>query len=396
MKRNIKNTSAQRYTTGNSVLLLGFSLALLLAGMGCKKTYNYSLDQTVSAVTTLFTPEDSFYVKLQPATGASVVFEWAEAQAADGSLVQYEIAFDTAGDNFKHPVFKIASDGVGVDNQATLTHSQLNQIANLAGIPSLGTGNLYWTVYSTKGLNEVSATQTRMITVTRPAGFANIPADVYLTGSATEGGTTLSNALPMKQTANGVFELYTSLTSGGTYQFVDRIAGTPITFYINSQGLSQTGSTTWSDTTAQVRFNLDFNNATGTVTVIRSIGVWFSQYDAVTYVLTYAGNSIWQDDGQLIQLPVVSYGLEDRYKFTFTVNYGGGVPDSYETYGSSNSNNNEPTSTTPASYWYLFPVTNDQWDYTFKFSASLNNNVKNNIILYMQAGAPYTHSVLPQ
>ena len=396
MKRNIKNTSAQRYTTGNSVLLLGFSLALLLAGMGCKKTYNYSLDQTVSAVTTLFTPEDSFYVKLQPATGASVVFEWAEAQAADGSLVQYEIAFDTAGDNFKHPVFKIASDGVGVDNQATLTHSQLNQIANLAGIPSLGTGNLYWTVYSTKGLNEVPATQTRMITVTRPAGFANIPADVYLTGSATEGGTTLSNALPMKQTANGVFELYTSLTSGGTYQFVDRIAGTPITFYINSQGLSQTGSTTYSDTTAQVRFNLDFNNATGTVTVIRSIGVWFSQYDAVTYVLTYSGNSIWQDDGQLIQLPVVSYGLEDRYKFTFTVNYGGGVPDSYETYGSSNSNNNEPTSTTPASYWYLFPVTNDQWDYTFKFSASLNNNVKNNIILYMQAGAPYTHSVLPQ
>ena len=283
-----------------------------------------------------------------------------------------------------------------MNNQATLTHSQLNQIANLAGIPSLGTGNLYWTVYSTKGLNEVPAAQTRMITVQRPAGFANIPADVYLTGSATEGGTDLSQALPMKQTANGVFELYTSLKSGGTYQFTDRNAGTPVTFYIGSQGLTQTGSTTYSDTTAQVRFNLDFNNATGTVTVIRSVGVWFSQYDAVTYILTYSGNSIWVDNGQLIQLPAVSYGLEDRYKFQFTVNYGGGVPDSYETYGSSNSNNNEPTSSTPASYWYLFPVTDDQWDYTFKFNASLNNNVKNNIILYMQAGSPYTHSVLPQ
>jgi len=357
-----------------------FSFVLLLTGMGCKKSYNYSLDQTVSPVSTLFTPQDSFFVKLQPATGASVVFEWSEAQAADGSLVQYEIAFDTAGDNFKHPVFKIASDGVGVNNQATLTHSQLNQIANLAGIPSLGTGNLYWTVYSTKGLNEVPAAQTRMITVQRPAGFANIPADVYLTGSATEGGTDLSQALPMKQTANGVFELYTSLKSGGTYQFTDRNAGTPVTFYIGSQGLTQTGSTTYSDTTAQVRFNLDFNNATGTVTVIRSVGVWFSQYDAVTYILTYSGNSIWVDNGQLIQLPAVSYGLEDRYKFQFTVNYGGGVP----------------TSSTPASYWYLFPVTDDQWDYTFKFNASLNNNVKNNIILYMQAGSPYTHSVLPQ
>lgn len=249
-------------------------------------------------------------------------------------------------------------DGVGVDNQATLTHSQLNQIANLAGIPSLGTGNLYWTVYSTKGLNEVPATQTRMITVQRPAGFSNIPATVYLTGSATEGGTDLSKALPMKQTANGVFELYTSLQSGGTYQFTDRNAGTPVTFYISSQGLSQTGSTTYSDTTAQVRFNLDFNNATAAVTVIRSVGVWFAQYDAVTYILTYAGNSIWVDNGQLVQLPAVSYGLEDRYKFQFTVNAGGGVPDSYETYGSSNSDNSEPASTTPASYWYLFPVTN--------------------------------------
>ena len=378
-------------------IYIPFVFVLLVVAAACKKSYNYSLDQTVSAVATLFTPQDSFYVKLQPATGASVVFEWSEAHAADGSLVQYEIAFDTSlADNFKHPVFKIASDGEGLDNQATLTHSQLNQIANLAGIPSLGTGNLFWTVFSTKGLNEVPAAQTRMITVQRPAGFANIPADVYLTGSATEGGTDLSKALPMKQTANGVFELYTSLTSGGTYQFTDRNAGTPVTFYISAQGLAQTGSNTYSDTTAQVRFNLDFNNATGTITVIRNIGVWFSQYNEVTYYLTYAGNSTWVDNGQLVVLPQVSYGLEDRYKFTFTVNYGGGVPDSYETYGSSNSNNNEPTSTTPASYWYLFPVTNDQWDYTFKFDASLNNNVKNNFTVYMQAGAPYTHSVLPQ
>ena len=53
-----------------------FSFVLLLTGMGCKKSYNYSLDQTVSPVSTLFTPQDSFFVKLQPATGASVVFEW--------------------------------------------------------------------------------------------------------------------------------------------------------------------------------------------------------------------------------------------------------------------------------------------------------------------------------
>lgn len=373
-----------------------FSSCFLLAGIGCHKTYNYSLDQTVSPVATLFTPQDSLAIQLQPATGAPVVFEWAEAHAADGSLVQYEVAFDTAGDNFKHSVFKIASDNVGVAAQATITQSQLNQIAFMAGIPSLGTGKLYWTVYSTKGLNEVPAAQTRVLIVTRPAGFAVIPSGLYLTGSATEGGATLANAIPFKQTSTGVFELYTSLQKGGTYQFVDANTGTPNTFYISGTSLGQSGSNTSPDTNTLVRFNLDFTNAVGSMTVIRSIDVFYSNYDSIPYHLAYSGNSIWKDNGQLIQFPQASWGLEDRYKFQFTVNYGGGTPDFYEFYGSSNSNNDEPDGTTPLSYWYLYPVTSDQWDYTYKFSLSENNGVQNNITLYMQPTAPYTHSVTPQ
>ena len=74
----------------------------LLALAGCKKTYNYSLDQTVSPVANLFAPQDSLFVALNPASGALVTFEWSPALAADGSLVQYELAFDTVSD-FKHP-----------------------------------------------------------------------------------------------------------------------------------------------------------------------------------------------------------------------------------------------------------------------------------------------------
>lgn len=369
---------------------------LLLAGAGCHKTYDYSLDQAVSPVANLFAPQDSFFVKLQPSSGASVAFQWSTAQAADGSLVQYVIAFDTAGDNnFSHPVFEIASDGTGVNTTATLTHAQLNQIANLAGIPSLGTGNLYWTVFATKGLNLVKAAQTRVLTVQRPAGFANLPADLYLTGAATEGGTDLSKAIHFKQTASGVFELYTSL-KGGTYQFVDRNSGTPTTFYVNGQNLDQTGTTTYSDTTAEVRFNLDFNNAVAAVTVIRSVDVWYAINDQAQYHLSYTGNSTWADAGQLIQEPVESWGAEERYKFRFTVNDGGGVPDSYEWYGSSNGDNNEPGSAAPASYFYLVPVTNDQFNNCYKFNTPTEDNVNNNITVFMQPDAPYTHTVVPQ
>ncbi len=49
------------------------SLALL-AIVGCKKDKN--MDHTaVTAVKNIFTPEDNRFVKLQPATSASVVFE---------------------------------------------------------------------------------------------------------------------------------------------------------------------------------------------------------------------------------------------------------------------------------------------------------------------------------
>jgi hypothetical protein len=377
-----------------NIFVLLITVILFAAG-GCKKTYDYSLDQAVSPVANLFAPQDSFFVKLQPSSGASLAFQWSTAQAADGSLVQYVIAFDTAGDNFKHPVFEIASDGTGVNTTATLTHSQLNQIANLAGIPSLGTGNLYWTVFATKGLSLVQAKQTRVITVQRPAGFANVPADLYLTGAATEAGTDLSKAIHFKQTASGVFELYTGL-KGGTYQFVDRNSGTPTTFYVSGQNLQQGGSTTYSDTAAQVRFNLDFNNAVATITVIRSVDVWYAINDQAQYHLSYSSNSTWVDAGQLIQEPVESWGSEERYKFRFTVNDGGGVADSYEWYGSSNGDNNEPTSTSPASYFYLVPVTSDQFSNCYKFSTPTEDNVNNTITVYMQPDAPYTHTVVPQ
>ena len=366
---------------------------MLVIVTGCKKTYNYSLDQNVSPVTSLFAPQDSLFLPLNPASGAVVTFQWSPALAADGSLVQYEIAFASTAD-FKTPLFKVASDGTGVNTQATVTHSTLNQIAKLAGIGALDTGRLYWTVYSTKGLNEVKASVTDEITVVRPAGFDSIPTDLYLTGSASEGGTDLSKAVHFKQTAAGVFELYTSLKSGGSYQFVSGNTGTPTTFFFSGANLKAGGSNSYSDTTAQVRFNLDFNNAAGTMTVIRSVDVWYADANSVKYHLAYQGAGMWLDANQLITESTESWGPEDRYKFRFTVNAGGGVSDTYEWYGSSNGDNQEPTSSTAPSYFYLVPVTNDQWNNCYKFVTATMNNHNVNITVYLQASGPYTHSVI--
>jgi hypothetical protein len=366
---------------------------LAIAGsIGCKKTYNYGLDSNVSAVKSLFIPQDSLYVKLQPATGASVVFQWSQSLAQDGGLVLYEIAFDKPGGDFSNPVFKLASDGNGMNPQATLTHKQLNQIANLAGIASLSTGNLIWTVYSTKGLTEVKAAQTRMITVLRPAGFSNPPADLYLSGTATEGGTDITKSLHFKQTSAGVFELYTSL-KGGTYQFIDRNSGTPVAYYLSGQNLQQTGATTYSDTNATVRINLDFNNAAGSITVIRTMGLWHGLSNAVVFTLNYQGAGVWAAISQTVPTSNPGWGFEDRYKFRYTVNSGGGTSDVYEWWGSSNGDNPDPSSNTPASYWYLTAVSSDQWNNCYKFGAVAASSIVD-VTVWLQPDNPYTHKTV--
>ncbi|MBO9562270.1 MAG: SusE domain-containing protein [Niastella sp.] len=373
------------------IMLQYMTLGLaLLAFMACEKDKN--LDHTaVTAVKNIFTPEDNRFVKLQPATSASVVFEWEQAKAEDGGLVMYEIAFDKEGGDFSKPVYKMVSDNGGVYNRATVTHKTLNSVASLAGIPSLGTGKLKWTVYSSKGINEVKSAVTRTIELQRPAGFATLPADVFLTGTATEAGATLASAAKLKQVANGIFEIYTSLKAG-TYNFADRNTGTPTTYSISGGDLKEGGTTTVTGATKVYRINLDFNNASVTMTEVKEIGLWFAPNNTIWFNLNYTANGIWKAENQSIVFRQESWGRDERYKFRLKVN--DGTADSFEWMGSSNADNQRPTSGSPASYWFLNKIANnDQWNYCYKFQTEADN--KNcDIIVNFTTGGSYTHQVV--
>src|SRR4051812_25127979 len=160
------------------IVVLPALLALMLTG--CKK--DYKLNTNIMPVSKLSAPVDNKYIKLQPATSASVSFEWEQARAEDGSLVLYEVVFDKEGGDFSNPVATISSDGGGVENKLTLSHKDLNSMAGKAGIAALATGKLKWTVNASKGFNIKQAAETRTIEVERPNGFAEIPVDVFLTG----------------------------------------------------------------------------------------------------------------------------------------------------------------------------------------------------------------------
>ncbi|RYE22256.1 MAG: hypothetical protein EOP51_13730, partial [Sphingobacteriales bacterium] len=191
---------------------------ILIAGIiasvfaGCKKDKTLQ-NSNVTAVTNLFAPENNKFLKLDPPAG-TIAFEWEQAKSQDNGFVLYEVAFDKENGDFSKPVFTISSDRNGLLNKLTIAYKDLNKIAQLAGIEALATGKLKWTVMASKGINVKIGTESRIIEVERSAGFSEIPADLFITGTATEGGGNIADARHFKQTAAGVFEIYTKLKAG--------------------------------------------------------------------------------------------------------------------------------------------------------------------------------------
>jgi hypothetical protein len=309
--------------------------------------------------------------------------------------VLYEVAFDKADGDFSKPVYKVLSDGSGVQAQATITQKQLNTIAAAAGIDALASGQLKWAVITSKVTNNVVSTVNRTLQVTRPAGFATLPTAIYLTGSATEAGTTLSKAIQFKNISDGVFELYTSLQPG-TYSLVDNTSGTPNTYSIqNNINIVANGSTTVTGNKAVYRISLDFGNAASTLTQIVSVGFFSAPDNQVWFTLPYIGNSQWEADGETINIPQESYGLDSRYKYQFTVEDVSGNR-STEWYGSANSDNPDPSTSTPALYYYMYPVDNSQFNYCFKILPSDNGKSCNVNVNYSPSLINYTNTITPQ
>lgn len=363
-----------------------FLLMLIIVASSCKKVER-ELNTNVTAVAALSLPVDMYTVALQPTTNSSEVFKWDAVTPEDEGLVLYEIAFDKVNGDFSNPVYKTLSDGGGVQTQATITHKNLVKIAALGGINASSTGSLKWTVIASKSLNKKLSEIKRTIQLQRPAGFAEIPTDLYITGTASEGGADITTAVKLKKIDDGVFEIYTSLKPG-TYYLTNKNAVGGKHFYIAGAVIKE-GPTdvTVTGTTKVYRLKYDFNVASVLdATEIQGIAVFMSAYNSEIGQLNYAGNSKWES----APIPVVffqfSWGRDERYKFAIHTSTG------VEYVGSLNANNVSPVGQ-PASYFFVYPVTNAQWDYTYKFNPIADNHNVKVTVDYNTAG-PYTHNVL--
>ncbi len=310
------------------LVLVAFTTLVLVR---CNKSEK-DINENLTEVQTLFAPADNVYIKLNPAANTSENFEWDQARAEDGALVLYEVAFDQENGDFSKPFYTVVSNNRGVENKLTLTHGQLNQVAALGGADFFQRKKFKWTVLASKGTNVKRAAQTRTIDLERPGGFAQLPGNVFIYGTATEVGNNLGQALKMRQLSSGVFEIFTKLKAG-TYKFVDGTTGTPRQFYVfpnaGVQAIGVNGETTFTGADKIMRITLNFNDINATYAEVISIQMWYGQANAFKTTLNYTSNGEWRSSGYVADwIPQGWAPLgEERYKYKMVYNDGTGNKD---------------------------------------------------------------------
>ena len=129
-----------------------------------------------------------------------------------------------------------------------------------------------------------------------------------------------------------------------------------------------------------------------TTTEVTSVGLWFSADNKIWFDLPYTSNGTWESGVQPIVFHQETWGRDERYKFRFTFKNADGSSTT-QFYGSANSDNNAATSATAASYFYMLPVNNSQYDFAFKFNHDFDNKSANIRVMFNATVPAYTHSV---
>ena len=370
------------------IIKLTIITSLLIAFVGCED--DELRDTRVTAVQTLYEPAENASIVLQTSASAAVYFEWEPAKAEDSGMVLYEVAFDVEGGDFSEPIYRMASDNNGGYNHATISHKQLNKIGALAGLGSAETGKIIWTVFSSKGINDLKGEEVRTMEITRLAGFADVPVDVYITGAGSEGGSDLADASIMKGIAPGEFEIYTQLTAGEEYFFTDGNAGDTRQFYIDNGVIKEGASTSTVENTAVYRINIDFNVGSVVMTEIVDFQLHFAPTDEFLYSLEYQGGGIFKASNQPLEFKQEGWGRDERYKFRMTIKDADGN-DAYEWWGTLNATDGRPTGN--EEYYYMTEVPESRWDDKWKFDGIMDMAYID-VIAYFWAEGPYTHNVI--
>lgn len=250
---------------------------------------------------TLSSPAPSAAIVLDEATPAEkITFEWQPAVATNRFVVGYTVVLVPAGStDYTDPILKITPTNGGKDVFAEVTAEQIDYALWAKCFPAGAAANVKWAVVS-KAIEKESVAE-QALTITRFA-TERMPETLFITGTATEKGDNAAQAISMRSLVDGdenptnVFDVYTTLTAGNTYQFRDMAATTSKVYGGNGGALTGCGSAIAVTETGQYRVTVNLNDNTYS---LMKIDKWSLVGDAVEggwggdVPLTYQGNGIW-------------------------------------------------------------------------------------------------------
>ncbi|TCC87928.1 hypothetical protein EZ428_19540 [Pedobacter frigiditerrae] len=373
MKRTIKH-------------LFALGISGLIFMQACRKDDSDMVETTITAPVST-APSNNTSVVLSPSSNAVVTFEWDQSKTGNYTSPFYKVVFAKEDGDFSKPIYAIVSTKLGYDSKVAVSHREMNKMAYAAGIKQLEKGKVKWRIEASNGVVGMSSAVSTM-ELTRPAGIAENPATLFITGTATEGGTDLNKALPLKRLSDGVFEVYTALSTGN-YKLIDNVTNASLTAVIDAGVIKEALEIASPTTTKKVyRINIDFNTASATFTEIQTVGIWVSGFNAIKYTLDYDAAGVWKANNVAIAWKPESWGRDERYKFRVTEKDVAGVV-TVKNWGGSVKDNVRPTLTTALTYYLLKPVDNTQYDFAFKFALEAPADIE----FRMSALADYTQKI---
>lgn len=387
---NIKESKGMKTTILKQLALL---LMVIVVFTSCEEK-NELREVKVTEVSNLYEPADNRTVNLLPTAAAELFFEWEKSTSDDNSIVYYDVLFDKMDGDFSKPIYSVSSDNSGTSTGLTIKHRILNRVAGLAGAASGEQATLKWTVVSSRGLSKVRSSLTRSVVITRLEGI-EAPMALYITGEASEGLVDLANAQQFKALDGGTeFEIYTKLTAGKKYYFVDSRQNVSRTFTPDPSGTSFKENDNGAEVTKEAvyRIKVDFLSGSFEISELQSIGVFYSDQNRVTHTFTYQGGGVWKLSNYNVVFVNKGNWEEDRYKFVYTFNTG------VEHWGQLGNSDNRPNLATE-SYFHMKQVETGTFTGVFKFASdffSETNLARDfvDITITMNATGAYTHKMV--
>jgi len=234
----------------------------------------------------------------KPAT--KIRFEWTGAATTNRFVVQYTVLLLPAGtDNADQAIMSLTPGNNGRDLYAETTADDIDYALWTKCYPAGQAVNLKWSVVS-KAI-EKQALASQNISFTRFA-TERMPATLFITGAGTEAGADVTKAIALRaqldadKKATGLFDVYTMLTGGSTYEFHDKAAVISKKFGGKDKHLEGCGASIAAPETGIYRVTVDLN--TNTYDLLK-IDRWSIVGDAIAdgwggdAPLEYQGKGVW-------------------------------------------------------------------------------------------------------